>query len=61
MRPKFLFLALIAFVFYLLGARAGQDRYEEIMERLTGFWTDPEMKKARAKARKQAMKARKAR
>ncbi|MBK4348494.1 hypothetical protein [Lacisediminihabitans changchengi] len=60
MRPKLIVIALIAFAAYVLGARAGHDRYEEIKHAATKYWNDPEVKKARKKAKKLRDKARKA-
>jgi len=59
-RPKLIVIALIAFAAYLLGARAGHDRYEAIKHAATKYWNDPEVKKARKKAKKLRDKARKA-
>lgn len=59
MRPKpILILAVIAAA-YLLGARAGRERYDQITHSLTSFWNSPDVKKARKKAKAQAEKARK--
>ncbi|MET0806468.1 MAG: hypothetical protein ABWX66_00915 [Lacisediminihabitans sp.] len=60
MRPKLIVIVLIAFAAYLLGARAGHDRYEAIKHAATKYWNDPEVKKARKKAKKLRDKARKA-
>lgn len=57
MRFKYLFIALIAFAAYVLGARAGEDRYNEIVKTATKYWNDPQTKKARAKATKLRAKA----
>jgi hypothetical protein len=58
MRPKTLFiLAVVAFA-YLLGARAGRERYEQITGAVTSFWNSPDVKKARKKAKAEAEKAR---
>jgi hypothetical protein len=59
MRPKTLFILVIVAVAYLLGARAGRERYEQIAGSLTSFWNAPDVKKARKKAKAQAEKARK--
>jgi len=59
-RPKLIVIVLIAFAAYLLGARAGHDRYEAIKHAATKYWNDPEVKKARKKAKKLRDKARKA-
>lgn len=52
MRPKTLFVFLLIAAAYVLGARAGRERYEQIVGSVTSFWNDPEMKKARKKSRK---------
>lgn len=59
MRPKTLLVFVIIAAAYLLGARAGRERYDQIVGSLTSFWNDPEMQKARKKAKRQAEKARK--
>jgi hypothetical protein len=35
---------------YVLGARAGRERYEEIVERVNGIWQDPRVARARREA-----------
>ncbi|GAA1442033.1 hypothetical protein [Leifsonia poae] len=60
MRPKFLVILVIAALAYVLGARAGRERYDQIEKAVTSFWNDPTVKKARAEAKKDADKARKA-
>lgn len=60
MRPQYLIVAVIALVAYVLGARAGESRYNEIKKAATRYWNDPQVKKARKKARKTRDKARKA-
>jgi len=59
MRPKTLFVLAIVAVAYILGARAGRERYEQIAGAVSSFWNDPTVKKARKKAKKEADKARK--
>ena len=59
MRPNTLFILVVVAVAYLLGARAGRDRYEQITDVVTSFWNAPDVKKARKKAKAQAEKARK--
>ncbi|WP_426625793.1 hypothetical protein ACPPVW_07000 [Leifsonia sp. McL0607] len=59
MRPKTFFVLLIIATAYLLGARAGRERYDQIVDSVTAFWNDPTVKKARKDAKKQAEKARK--
>lgn len=57
MNPRFLLLVGLG-VGYLLGARAGRERYEQIRAKATELWEDPRVRKARteveAYARKQA-------
>jgi hypothetical protein len=60
MRPKFLFVLVAIAVAYLLGARAGRERYEQITHTFSSFWNDPSLRGAVADAKKQAEKARKA-
>lgn len=60
MRFKFVLFLLVAFGAYVLGARAGEDRYKEIKRAATKYWNDPQVKKARAKAKKARNKAAKA-
>lgn len=59
MRLKTLLILAVVAVAYLLGARAGRERYEQITEVVTSFWNAPDVKKARKKAKVQAQKARK--
>ena len=47
MSARFLFIAAIAFGAYVLGARAGRERYDEIKNSVTKFWEDPTVKKTR--------------
>ncbi len=60
MRPQYLIVAAIAFAAYVLGAKAGESRYNEIKKAVTHYWNDPQVKKARKKAGKARDKARKA-
>ena len=59
MRPKTIFVLVLLAAAYILGARAGRERYEQIVDSVSSFWNDPTVKKARKKAKKQADKARK--
>lgn len=59
MRPKTFFVFLIVVTAYILGARAGRERYDQIVDAMTAFWNSPDVKKARKSAKKQAVKARK--
>ncbi len=60
MRFKCILIALVAFGAYLLGAKAGQERYRQITRALTTRWNDPTVKKVRAKAKKARNRATKA-
>lgn len=57
MSPRFLFIAAIAFGAYVLGARAGRERYEAIKNSVTKFWEDPTVKKTRRGVSNQTRKA----
>lgn len=57
MKFKYVLIVLVAFAAYVLGAKAGEDRYKEITQAATRYWNDPKVKKARAKARNKAAKA----
>jgi len=59
MRPKLIVILIIAFIAYLLGAKAGRSRYEEITGAFTSVWNDPKVKKARKQAAKDVAKGRK--
>ncbi len=59
MRPKTLLILAVVVAAYLLGARAGRERYEQITGAVESFWNSPDVKKARKKAKVQAEKARK--
>ncbi|ARC58090.1 hypothetical protein AS850_13485 [Frondihabitans sp. 762G35] len=59
MRPKFFIILLIAFIAYLLGAKAGTSRYKEITSAFSSVWNDPKVKKARKQAKKDVAKGRK--
>lgn len=59
MRSKTIFIALIAVAAYVLGARAGRERYDQMKNAVTSFWNDPTVKKARKDAYTEAQKARK--
>jgi hypothetical protein len=59
MRPKLIVILIIAFFAYLLGAKAGTSRYEEITGAFTSVWNDPKVKKARKQAAKDVAKGRK--
>ncbi|WP_431219484.1 hypothetical protein [Leifsonia xyli] len=59
MRPNIFVILIALLAAYLLGARAGRERYEQITGSLASFWNAPDVKKARKKAQAQAEKARK--
>lgn len=59
MRPKFFVILVIAATAYILGARAGRERYDQITNAVMSFWNDPTVKKARSDAKREAGKARK--
>lgn len=49
-------LGLAAMAAYVIGAKAGRQRYHEIRDTAKAFWDDPQVKKARVRARKTAQK-----
>jgi hypothetical protein len=52
---KSLFVVLIGLgVGYVLGARAGRERYDLIVEKVNGVWEDPRVAKARREAARYA-------
>ena len=57
MRFRSVLIVLAVAAAYVLGAKAGKERYEEITRAVTKYWNDPQLKKARAKARKAREKA----
>jgi len=52
MPVKYVLVVLVAFAAYVLGAKAGEERYREITRAATRYWNDPKLKKARARAEK---------
>jgi hypothetical protein len=60
MRPRFLAILVIALIAYVLGTRAGRERYDQMKEAVSSFWNDPGTQKAVAEAKRNAAKARKA-
>jgi len=52
-----LVLAIVGFIAYTYGAKAGRGRYREIQAGLDALWNDPRVKKARKQAVKRAEKA----
>jgi sRNA-binding protein len=52
---KSLFAILVGLaVGYVLGARAGRERYDLIVEKVSGVWEDPRVAKARGEAARYA-------
>lgn len=49
---KYVLVVLVAFAAYVLGAKAGEERYREITRAATRYWNDPKLKKTRARAEK---------
>lgn len=49
---KSVLVVLVAFAAYVLGAKAGEERYREITRAATRYWHDPKLKKVRARAEK---------
>ena len=60
MRPRFLAILVIALIAYVLGTRAGRERYDQMKNALESFWNDSSMQQAMGEAKKNAAKARKA-
>lgn len=52
MNPRLVLLALTASAAYVLGARAGRARFEELRLLALGMWNDPSAKKTRKKLKK---------
>ena len=59
MKPKTFLVFVLLVGAYIIGARAGHERYEQIVGSVTSFWNDPSIKKSRKNAKKQFEKARK--
>ncbi|MCP2031238.1 hypothetical protein L1277_001329 [Okibacterium sp. HSC-33S16] len=57
MSPRFIFILALAFGAYVLGAKAGRPRYEQIRQSVTSFWDDPQVKKTRKKIGKKAARS----
>lgn len=53
---RLLIAAVIAFAFYLIGAKAGRGRYKQIRRNAKKAWNDPAVKKARRSTKKLAHK-----
>jgi hypothetical protein len=60
MRFKYVVIVFVAFAAYVLGARAGEERYKQITHAARKYWNDPKLKKARGKAKKARVRAAKA-
>ncbi|HEX4058428.1 MAG TPA: hypothetical protein VHX87_08950 [Galbitalea sp.] len=54
MKKSLLIIAVGVGIGYILGARAGRERYDLIVEKVTGVWEDPRVAKARAEAARYA-------
>jgi hypothetical protein len=54
MSPRFMFILALAFGAYVLGAKAGRPRYEQIRKSVTSFWDDPAVKATRKKVGRKA-------
>jgi hypothetical protein len=52
MRFKTFLVLIVIAAAYVLGARAGRERYEQIVGSITSFWNDPNVKKTRKKIKK---------
>lgn len=50
-------LALAAAGGYVLGAKAGRERYDQIQQQASRLWSDPRVQKAKAQARDTAAEA----
>ncbi len=54
MKKSLFVIALGIGIGYILGARAGRERYDEIVEKVSGVWEDPRVAKARHEAARYA-------
>jgi hypothetical protein len=54
MKKSLLIIAVGLGVGYILGARAGRERYDLIVEKATGVWEDPRVARARREAARYA-------
>jgi hypothetical protein len=54
MKKTLLVIAVGLGVGYILGARAGRERYDQIVDAATGVWEDPRIVKARREAARYA-------
>lgn len=57
MRSRLVPMVLVALAAYVLGARAGQERYEAIKRMATKGWSDSRTQKSRMNARRARPKA----
>ncbi|NQX28812.1 hypothetical protein HQQ81_15800 [Microbacteriaceae bacterium VKM Ac-2854] len=56
MNPRLVLLVIVAAAAYVLGAKAGRGRFEEIKHLALGVWNDPATKKTRKKIKKASKK-----
>jgi hypothetical protein len=54
MKKSLLIIAVGLGIGYVLGARAGRERYDLIVERVSGVWEDPRVARARREAARYA-------
>ncbi|MCU1470571.1 MAG: protoporphyrinogen oxidase [Glaciihabitans sp.] len=54
MKKSLLIIAFGVAVGYVLGARAGRERYDALVEKANGVWQDPRVAKARREAARYA-------
>jgi hypothetical protein len=54
MKKSLLIIAIGLGVGYVLGARAGRERYDLIVDKATGIWEDPRVARARREAARYA-------
>ncbi|GGE94304.1 hypothetical protein [Mycetocola zhadangensis] len=60
MSPRFIFILALAFAAYVLGAKAGRPRYEQIRTSVTSFWDDPKVRATRKKVGRKAARSERA-
>ena len=54
MKKSILIIAVGLGIGYILGARAGRERYDQIVDTVSGVWEDPRVVKARREAARYA-------
>jgi hypothetical protein len=54
MKKSLFIIAVGVGIGYILGARAGRERYDLIVEKVNGVWADPRVAKARQEAARYA-------